>query len=98
MEKNPSRHPFCAWAARRRRKALRPSSGTGGALTPVQQEQLKALDALYGRLGRAPLRQELPPYLRMELAASFGSLRGAFLHLGLSPLTQQEARQLRHRQ
>ena len=86
MEKNPSRHPFCAWAARRRRKALRPSSGTGRSphASPAGTAEGSGRE-LYGRLGRAPLREELPPYLRMELAASFGSLRGAFLHLGPVP-------------
>lgn len=47
------------------------------------------------RLGRTPLREELPPYLRMELAVSFGSLRGAFLCLGRVPPSQQEVRELR---
>ena len=65
------------------------------ALTPAQREHLEALDALCGRLGRTPLREELPPYLRMELAVSFGSLRGAFLCLGRVPPSQQEVRELR---
>ena len=65
------------------------------ALTPAQREHLEALDALCGRLGRTPLREELPPYLRMELAVCFGSLRGAFLCLGRVPPSQQEVRELR---
>lgn len=94
MVKEP-RPPF-------RRRAERPSrqSGAGARipphqLTPSQQLQLEALDALCGRLGRTPLREELPPCLRLELTASFGSLRGAFLYLGRVPLSQQEVRELR---
>lgn len=64
-------------------------------LTPAQRKHLEVLDALCGRLGRTPLREELPPYLRMELAVSFGSLRGAFLCLGRVPPSQQEVRELR---
>ena len=57
-----TRHPF-------RRRAERPSrrqSGVGARipshqLTPSQRLQLEALDALCARLGRTPLREELPP-------------------------------------
>ena len=66
-----------------------------GAYTPAQLDQLEALDALCLRLGRTPLREELPPCLRMGLAASFGTLRNAFLALGRAPLSAQEVRALR---
>lgn len=87
-------HPFRSRTARRRGGQAVPARPTR-ALTPAQQEHLEALDALCGRLGRTPLREELPPYLRMELAVSFGSLRGAFLCLGRVPPSQQEVRELR---
>lgn len=64
--------------------------------TPAQRAQLEALDALCGRLGRTPMREELPPCLRMGLAASFGTLRNAFFQLGRVPLSAQEVRTLRH--
>ena len=84
MEKKIQRHPFRSRAARRRGGQAVPAQPTR-ALTPAQWEHLEALNALCGRLGRTPLREELPPYLRMELAVSFGSLRGAFLCLGRVP-------------
>ena len=93
-KKKIQRHPFRSRAARRQggqTVSARPTR----ALTPAQREHLEALDALCGRLGRTPLREELPPYLRMELAVSFGSLRGAFLCLGRVPPSQQEVRELR---
>jgi hypothetical protein len=94
MEKKIQRHPFRARAARRRgRQAGSPRPIE--VLTPAQRKHLEVLDALCGRLGRTPLREELPPYLRMELAVSFGSLRGAFLCLGRVPPSQQEVRELR---
>lgn len=71
------RHPFQAWARRRRGgHPTRPLS----ALTAEQRTQLEALDALRGRLGRMPMREELPPCLRLALADCFGSLSAAFLH------------------
>lgn len=94
MEKKIQRHPFRSRAARRWGGQAVPARPTR-ALTPAQREHLEALDALCGRLGRTPLREELPPYLRMELAVSFGSLRGAFLCLGQVPPSQQEVRELR---
>ena len=94
MEKKIQRHPFRSRAARRWGGQAVPAQPTR-ALTPAQWEHLEALNALCGRLGRTPLREELPPYLRMELAVSFGSLRGAFLCLGRVPPSQQEVRELR---
>ena len=61
-----------------------------------QKEGLEALRALCARLGRTPLREELPPYLRMGLTECFGSLANALSRLGRRPLTRAEARALRH--
>ena len=93
-----TRHPF-------RRRAERPSrrqSGVGARipshqLTPSQRLQLEARDALCGRLGRTPLREELPPCLRIGLADAFGSLRSAFLQLDRHPLSRQEVRLIRQK-
>lgn len=89
MKKKTLRHPFRSRAARRRSGQASPAR-PAGVLTPVQREQLEVLSALCGRLGRIPLREELPPYLRMGLSASFGSLRSAFLYLSPSPPPRQE--------
>ena len=72
-----------------------PPPGQSPPCTPEREAQLKALRALCLRLGRTPLREELPPRLRMGLASSFGTLRAAFAQLGLRPLSRQEARALR---
>lgn len=77
MQKKTQRHPFRDWAKRPQPRTARPSQPVL-PLTPEQQAQLAVLEALRTRLGRMPLREELPPYLRMGLAASFGSLGSAF--------------------
>lgn len=77
MPKKAQRHPFRAWAKRAQRRGGRPPQPVF-PLTPEQQAQLAVLEALRVRLGRMPLREELPPYLRVGLSASFGSLDRAF--------------------
>ena len=83
MAKKSERHPFRDRAARRRR------SGPGPAPVhvPTAEElaQLEALAALRLRLGHAPRREELPPWLRVGLTATFGSLPGALGQLGRLP-------------
>ena len=74
------------------------SAGRPGAPPPLSREQetlLGSLRALCRRLGRTPLREELPPWLRMGLARAFGTLSAAFAQLGLRPLTGAEVRALR---
>ena len=83
MSSKTERHPFRTWA-RRARRDCRPAQAPLPPLTPEQQAQLKALDALCLRLGHAPSREELPPCLRLALNASFGSLRVALGHMASS--------------
>lgn len=80
MAKKSERHPFRDRAARRRR------SGPGPAPVRVPTaEELAQLAALRLRLGHAPRREELPPWLRVGLTATFGSLPGALGQLGRLP-------------
>ena len=50
-----------------------------------QAELLEKLEQTCLRLGRPPTREELVPALRIELTATFGSLRSALLQLGRAP-------------
>ena len=83
MAKKSERHPFRDRAARRRRSG----PGPAPARVPTAEElaQLEALAALRLRLGHAPRREELPPWLRVGLTATFGSLPGALGQLGRLP-------------
>lgn len=83
MAKKNERHPFRDRAARRRRSG----PGPAPARVPTAEEwaQLEALAALRLRLGHTPRREELPPWLRIGLTASFGSLPGALGQLGRLP-------------
>ena len=83
MAKKSERHPFRDRAARRRRSG----QGPAPVRVPTAEElaQLEALAALRLRLGHAPRREELPPWLRVGLAATFGSLPGALRQLGRLP-------------
>ena len=66
--------------------------------SPEQLALLDRLEALCRRLGRAPLREELPQELRNRLADAFGSLRNALFQLGRAPLSGPEAQKLRLKQ
>ena len=93
-----TRHPF-------RRRAERPSRrhGGGGARTPPPPPPPPPRLPGAGRAarggggGRTPLREELPPCLRIGLADAFGSLRSAFLQLDRHPLSRQEVRLIRQK-
>ena len=56
-----------------------------GVPVPQQAELLEKLEQTCLRLGRPPTREELVPALRIELTATFGSLRSALLQLGQVP-------------
>lgn len=90
MAKKSEKHPFRDRMARRRQSRLGPVPVR--IPTAEERAQLEALSALRLRLGRAPRREELPPWLREELTASFGSLSSALRQLGRGPLPAWEPR------